>query len=229
MRGGGRCRQNVSVTVYDVARALPDIAALRDRCRALAMLDAILSPEWESRYYSFDSGWAPGVELASMRDGSGDEYAIVFAAAGAFVRGFAHESPMSPAANGGQVWPGLVDAVPPALAAWVAEPAFGFQGRFEATVCLWREAADDRWRAGRVDLPAGPDPDGADALFAVLLDATPAAYRRFAEDYYEAPMDGDAAAEVFALRPLTVRTVRRLNPEISLADLAADRATIGYP
>ncbi|WP_328884814.1 hypothetical protein [Streptomyces sp. NBC_00316] len=44
-------RLDVPVTVYDVARQLPTIANLRDLCRSLAMLDAILSPDWESRYY----------------------------------------------------------------------------------------------------------------------------------------------------------------------------------
>jgi hypothetical protein len=46
------------------------------------MLDAIMSPEWEWRYYSFDSRWGPGEEMASMRNGSGDAYSIVFSSAG---------------------------------------------------------------------------------------------------------------------------------------------------
>lgn len=73
------------VTVCDVARRLPSIADLRDLCRSLAMLDAILCPDWEGRYYSFKAGWAAGEEMASMRNGSGDEYSIVFSAAGAYV------------------------------------------------------------------------------------------------------------------------------------------------
>ncbi|WP_328392400.1 hypothetical protein OHS70_00395 [Streptomyces sp. NBC_00390] len=67
-------RLDEPVTVYDVARQLPTIADLRNLSRSLAMLDAILSPDWEGRYYSFNAGWAAGVELASMRNGSGDEY-----------------------------------------------------------------------------------------------------------------------------------------------------------
>lgn len=42
------------------------------------MLDAILSPACERRSYSFNAGWADGEEMASMRNGSGDEYSIVF-------------------------------------------------------------------------------------------------------------------------------------------------------
>ncbi|MFD9672648.1 hypothetical protein ACFWAO_12185 [Streptomyces sp. NPDC059981] len=78
----------------------------------LEWLTTPLSPDWESRYYSFNAGWADGEEMASMRNGSGDEYSIVFSAAGAYARGFDHESPMSPFGNDGEPWPGVVDEVP---------------------------------------------------------------------------------------------------------------------
>ncbi|WP_459547551.1 hypothetical protein [Nocardia sp. X0981] len=100
------------MTVYDVARRLPAIADLRNLCRSLAMLDAILSPDRESRYYSFSTAWAEGEETASMSNGSGDEYSIVFSVAGAYVRGFSHESLMSPYANDCEPWPGVEDGVP---------------------------------------------------------------------------------------------------------------------
>ncbi len=217
------------VTVHDVARALPDIPVLRERCRALAMLDAILRPEWESRYYSFDARWAPGEQMASMRNGSGDTWSVVFSPAGAFIRGFDHESPMSPAANDDELWPGLVDTVPEVFSGCVAEPAFSFDGTLEATVCLWRQHGDDRWQAGEVDFPDGADPDGADRLFQVLVEGTPVAYRRFAEDYFETAVDLAAVGEIFALRPLTDELVRRLNADLVMADLAEDLAGIDYP
>ncbi|SNR93431.1 hypothetical protein SAMN05216276_1001307 [Streptosporangium subroseum] len=46
---------NVGMTVHEVAAQLPEIPVLRAHCRALAMLDAILSPEWEYRYHSADA------------------------------------------------------------------------------------------------------------------------------------------------------------------------------
>lgn len=164
-----------------------------------------------------------------MRDGSGDEYSIVFSGAGAFIRGFAHESWMSPAANDGELWPGLVDSVPDVFADCVNEPAFSYDGTLAATVCLWREAADDRWHLGDVDFPDGADPDGADSLFAVLVAGTPDAYRRFAEEYYELPVNGGAVSRVYALRPLSDEVLQRLNPDLSVQDLADDLTQIGYP
>lgn len=187
-----------------------------------------MSPEWAFRYYSFDSRWAPGEEMASMRNGSGDGYSIVFSPAGVFVRGFAHESPMSPARNG-LLWPGLVDSVPEVFSAQVHEPAFTFKGVLEATVCLWRQPGDDRWQVGDIDLPGHGDSDGADRLFKVLIDSTPMGYQHFADDYYETSVDVEAVGEVLALRPLTDDLVHRLNPRATTNDLAEDLAEIGYP
>jgi hypothetical protein len=167
--------------------------------------------------------------MASMRNGSGDEYSIVFSEAGVFIRGFAHESPMSPAGNDGELWPGLVDAVPDVFTDCVNEPAFSYDDMLEATVCLWRQTTDDRWHAGDIDFPDDADPDGADELFAVLVDGTPGAYQRFAEDYYEQPVDRAAVSRVYALLPLTEALVRRLNPDLSLEELADDLTEIGYP
>ncbi len=45
---------------------LPSIPQVRHIAQSLAMLDAILSPEWDYRYYSFNSAWGPGEEMASM-------------------------------------------------------------------------------------------------------------------------------------------------------------------
>lgn len=201
------------MTVYDVARQLPAVADLRDLCRSLAMLDAILSPDWESRYYSFNAGWADGEEMASMCNGSGDEYSIVFSAVGAYVRGFDHESPMSPFGNDGEPWPGVIE-----------------EGVAVVTACLWRGSTDERWHHGTIDFPEGAvDPDGATSLFGLLVDRAPEAFQRFAEDYYEVSIDLGAVSQVHALRPLNQELVSLLNPEVSLTDLAQDISEIGYP
>ncbi|MFD8479982.1 hypothetical protein [Kitasatospora sp. NPDC059673] len=218
------------MTVERVAAALPGIAELRDHCRALAALDAILLPAWGDRCFSYDARWgvASGEEMASMRDGCGDEYAIVFGPGGAYVRGFAHEAEMSPYGNDGEVWPGVLDEVPAAFAAQVAEPAFSDENDTPVvTACLWRETADPAWKHGTIDFPPVPDPDGADGLFALLTGRRPAAYHAHAEECLETEIDLAAVRAVFAGEPLTDGLVAALNPELTLADLAEDLAGIG--
>ncbi|MFG2694382.1 hypothetical protein [Kitasatospora sp. NPDC048407] len=219
------------MTVERVAASLPGIAELQDHCRTLAVLDAILLPVWHDRYFSYDARWgaAAGEEMASMRDGSGDEYSIVFGPAGAYVRGFAHETEMSPYRDEDhEVWPGVLDEVPAAFAAQVAEPAFRDEnGTPAVTACLWRESTDPAWRHGTIDFPAGADPDGADGLFELLTDRRPEAYHAHAEEQLEDEIDLAAVRAVFAGRPLTDDLVAALNPELTLADLADDLAEIG--
>lgn len=219
------------MTVHDVARRLPRISMVRDRSRSLAMLDALLSPEWEHRYYAFDARWGPGEALASMRNGSGDDYAIVFSEAGAWIRVFDHESPMSPwALEPRQVWPGVVDEVPAVFRAYLEEPAFMFDGVLQATACLWWETGDDRWHAGAIQFPAGrEDPDGSGWLLELLVDGSAEGYQRFAEDYYEIDVNVAAVRQVLALRPLTQELVTALNDTVRVTDLAKDIADIGYP
>ncbi|MEU4063363.1 hypothetical protein AB0F25_13165 [Streptomyces wedmorensis] len=223
------------MTVYDTARALPGIEELRDHSRGLAMLEAVLCPEWESRYYSFDAHWSDHEQLASMKDGQGDEYTIVLSPAGAFARVFAHESPLSPFGElaDGQTWPGVLDGVPEAFREYLTEPAFTDEdGVHVTTACLWREPADTAWHTGPVeftDLDDHEDPDGSDGLLHLLTDRSAEAYATWASDYYETSVDLEAVRHVLALRPLTAELVAALNPAVDLADLADDIAEIGYP
>jgi hypothetical protein len=87
---------------------LPDIPSLTRLSQSIAVLDTILCPDWDGRYYSFNSKWGDGEQTASMRNGSGDEYFIWFSKHGAAIKGFAHESPISPWRGGGSLNRGRV-------------------------------------------------------------------------------------------------------------------------
>ncbi|MET9701036.1 hypothetical protein ABZY31_29550 [Streptomyces sp. NPDC006529] len=221
------------MTVYDLTRALPDIATLRDRCRAMAALELVISGNESGGYFSYALAWGPGEEAALMDNGSGDDYAVVFTPDGVFGCGFDHESPMSPWASDDDPapWPGLVDGMPEVFAPQLTEAAFATdEGVINATAVFWRETGDTAWRAGTVEFPAGhPDPDGTDHLFAVLAAGTPEAYHAFAEDYYESDLPLDAVRHLWELRPPTQAVVDALNPGLPLEAVAPRLARVGYP
>lgn len=207
---------------------LPAPGTLSRVVQAMAMLDAILSAESEFRTYSFDSKWAPGERVGSMRDGCGDDLFAHFGVPGCWVKGFAHESEVSPYRRGGDgsPWPGVYESVPAAFAAPMAEPAFAAG---DVTFCVWRLKGARAWRVGPVRLPTGrPDPDGSAGLLSPY-DGRPETYHAWAVDNYERELDLDAVRAVYAHRPLTRASVARLNGEVTLADLTADIEEIAYP
>ncbi|MFF3416614.1 hypothetical protein ACFYW9_18225 [Streptomyces sp. NPDC002698] len=220
------------MTAQDIAAALPDIDTLKDLCRSMAMAEAILNPDGE-RVYSYSAQWSETEEAASMRNGSGDEYDMVFAPDGAYIRGFDHESPLSPYHHEDvpRPWPGVLDSVPEAFRRYVDEPAFTDEdGCPVVTACLWREPDAPSWRTGRITFPTDhPDPDGSARLFELLLTPTPEAFRAFAEDYYEVPTDIEALRHIYDLRPLGLPQIIALNPGASVSEVVAAARVMGYP
>ena len=206
---------------------LPDVKGLRLLLQAMATLDAILCPEWQDRYYSFNSAWADGEEMGSMRNGSGDNFSAHFSSAGCWLKGFAHESVMSPYAHEPKrVWPGILDAVPVEFAACLREPAFTVE---DVTFCVWRRNADSSWGKGRIAFPRDvDDPDGSEVLLSAL-DGRPETYQTYARDYFEKELEIASVEHIYKHRPLAQEIVASLNPELSLVELAADLKEIGYP
>jgi len=204
---------------------LPGIVQLKRLSQSLAALDAVMSPEWEYRYFSFNSRWADEEMMASMRDGSGDEYFILFNSQGAIMKGFAHESPMSPWSNQPErVWPGVLDSVPAEFAEFLTEAAFSME---ETTFCIWRRNDDDSWQTGEIQYPEEPDPDGSDDLL-FALDGDPESYKEFAENYYERSIDLSAVQSIYQHQPMTIEIAKTLNPEVELESLRSDLEEIEY-
>ena len=206
-------------------RELPNVDELKRTCQSLALLDAIVMADWEYRYYSFDANWGDDESLASMRDGSGDAFFILFNSDGAIVKGFAHESAMAQhSVDTGEVWPGVLNEVPPEFEAVLNDPAFVAE---ETSFCVWRKRGDLAWQTGKIEFPDSDYADGSEELLAIL-DGKPETYAAWASEYYERPIPVEAVREIYAHKPLTQQLVSRLNPDRSLEDLESDLDEIGY-
>lgn len=222
------------MAVGELAARLPAISVVRRWSQSLAVLDAIICAEPQYRYFCFDSHSGPGRALAWMRNGEGDEHSITFTDGAAFMRGFDHESPVSPfGQTPPSLWPGLLTGLPEALKPAARDPAFTLEGVPLMTVALWRLAEDQQWRHGPVTFPRSwqrenADPDGSDWLFA-QLDGRADSYLEYASDYFERQLPGDAVTAVIGHQPVTAALVRALNPQRLLDDLTNDLNQIGYP
>ncbi len=198
---------------------LPTIDVLRLRAQALAMVEAIVSPDWDSRYYSFNASWSADEAMASMRNGQGDEWFILFGTAGAGIKGLAHETAM---ARDSQLSARTRQAVPASLSSFLDEPAFNWTWM---SFCYWCEVGDPRWH--RVASPTVGD-DGSAHLLKLLM-APASSYVEFAADYYETTLPLSDVEAIYAHRPLTQALLAAINPELSLEDVQADAKEIGYP
>jgi hypothetical protein len=215
-------------TARVVAAKLPAIPVVRRVSQAVALLNAVLMPDGWLRHYSFAADWGgSGWALAQMRDGMGDDYLVAFTPEGAFIKGFAHDSAMSPwTFRSPRPWPGVTETVPAEFAACLQQPAFSMK---ETTFCIWRRTRDPAWQTGFVRYPDSPYADGAGELLHLLVDPSPAAYQAWAEEYCQRPVDLAAVARVYELQPLTPRLVAALNPECALEELLPEQREIGYP
>jgi hypothetical protein len=205
---------------------LPDVDSLKALLQSLAVLDCIMSPdEWDMRYFSFNAKWGRGEEMGSMRNGSGDDFFAFFNRSGCLLKGFVHQSPMTPyRENPPSIWTGLLEDVPNSFSAALVEPAFSMS---DVTFCIWRLNDEKNWSTGKIKFPRSADPDGSRYLLG-FLDGKPKTYQTFAEDYYETELPINSIKHVYQHRPLTTEIVESLNPDATLKMIAKDLKEIGY-
>ena len=202
---------------------VPSPKRLRAAAAAAALLDEILEPRADVRAHLFDEAWGEGEELATIRNGQGDFAFVWFAPAGTVIRGFDHESAMSPyRVRPPRPWEGMFDGLPAELAYANEEPAFALD---EVTFCLWRTRRARKWHVGSGELPRGRDPDGSGALLRVI-DGGPSAYVRYAREYFEREVPEQVIAEAYRGR-VTESAIETLNPAASPSTVLQRASALG--
>ncbi|GAA4494208.1 hypothetical protein GCM10023172_03950 [Hymenobacter ginsengisoli] len=198
---------------------LPAPADLQRLCKALAALDAINSPDWEYRYYSYNPEWSPDEQVLEMRDGEGDQMLVLFRPEGCVINGFLHEYDQP---DKKQVTRGLPDAFDDFM---FGEPV----ASLGTTFCLWYTPAHG-WQHGLVE----NEDDGSEELL-YIFDNQPATYAEWANEYYleetgRQAIAPEAVAAVYRHELLTKANVLAINEETEdWTMLAADLQEIGYP
>ncbi len=215
------------MTARATAARLARPADLERVSRAVAALDVVLVPESYFRLFGYQPNWSPGQRLATMDNGSGDEYQIVFQDDAAVVRVFDHESDLSPWTNpNGELAAGLLDGFPTRLRPIIDEPAFrsGVGPAVELTFCAWWVPQEGRWASGTTATDGG-----ASELLEVVLDPRPSSYCKYATNYLEVDVDPQAVEAFYDLRPTTPFALRALNPDVDLSVAFAELRAMDYP
>ncbi|MDC0759330.1 MULTISPECIES: hypothetical protein [Brevibacillus] len=197
---------------------------LKQRMLVLSALDILMCQEEWLRRYQFDPQWDENTTFASINNGAGDDLYILFTPEGVIVKGFDHESEMSPHAREEyEVWPGIYEQVPPALLHRLDDEALTKE---DVTFCLWRESTDHVWKTGDVHNPQGLD-DGSDFLLGMIYDI-PEDYVEWAEAYYEVKVPFDVVGYTFSNTAITEEMITELNPEVDLELAIKELQAIGF-
>ncbi|OXA86605.1 hypothetical protein [Flavobacterium hercynium] len=154
---------------------LPSKDLLQKICKAISVLDAIISQEWEYRYYSYNSAWAKKEEFFEMRNGCGDQMLILFLENSCVINGFAHElydfEDELPAKSK------LTKNLPETFNEFIfGEPV----KTIGTTFCIWTNESE-KWEIG--DLKNIYE-DGSEEMLSIF-DGNPQTYIDWATDYFE--------------------------------------------
>ena len=198
---------------------LPSSRELKKLCKSISVLEAILSPEWDYRYYSYNNKWSEEEEVFEMRNGQGDQMLILFSENGVIINGFACESIM-------RNWKGVRDNIPIEFNEFIYEEPVKSIG---TTFCIWKTDDDRKWQIGNIDFPENSYLDGSNELLKIL-DGKPETYKNWAVGYYEIDeLLIEFVERVYNHEVMTVELVNKINPNLKdFNKLKFDLTEIGY-
>jgi len=200
-------------------QGLPEWRVLQKSCKAMSVLDAILSQDWIYRYSSYNSDWSEDEEFFEMRNGEGDQLLILFTTAGAVINGYLSEANQEEKDK-------LTAGLPEAYHEFIFGEPVNSTG---TTFCIWT-TTDGNWTTGHI--PAGEDK--SEELLS-LLDGKPKTYINWATDYFkgsykENGIPGETVSRIFNGETLTADMIFSIIEVLEDADqLKEDLIEISYP
>ena len=154
---------------------------IRSALKACAKLDIELCDDEYLRCYKFVEDWSQGVDIATYENGGGDDLVVVMVGKSILIKGFDHESEVSPYAQDEYaIWPGMYEGAPSKLIEPLDDNAFE---KDHVTFCYWRESNTGEWMQGPVLFTDGED-DGSSWLLP-SIHTTPVEYIVWGKEYYE--------------------------------------------
>jgi hypothetical protein len=197
---------------------LPDANALKEICKAISVLDAIISQAWEYRYYSYNSKWDKDGECLQMRNGSGDEMHILFQEDGCVINGFAHEYNQQDKGKLTQNLPNIFQ-----------EFIFGEPVKsIGTTFCIWTIELKN-WQVGEIENHKNNSEE-----MLKIFDGQPQTYINWATEYFEGSYKESGiplstVTKIYAGHTLTKEMVLSIVDDLeNWEQLKSDLAEINY-
>lgn len=185
------------------------IEDLKKKLKSLAIADAIIEPEWEYRYFSYTSQWGPNEEMASMRDGSGGHWFVLFEPDKVAYKCISPDDGLIKNIDE------IENQIPIKHQNFIHEPAF-YAGKVTS---IWILERNEWFKFGIPNIQYLVDLEQ-------VIDWGPSEYKTWAEDYYEKDLDLSSLKQLFE-HEITEKIINTLNPAMSYQDLKDDLYEIG--
>ncbi len=207
---------------------LPTAEMLKEILLSQAALDIMMNDQEDAwlRVTSFYKNYFDDVDMAKVDNGSGDHSYFLFSKNGTIIKGFDHESELSPYANQeGKIAEGIYDSVPPELMKLLEDESVE---RDDVTFCIWRSPNDSLWSKGQVVLPEEGN-DGEGFLLGYIFENANS-WLDWAKSYYEkraAKIEADWIKKVYT-RNITEELIQMINPDRDIKGAIKELKEIGY-
>ena len=193
---------------------------MKELLKKQAILDIIVTPEHDAwrRLVSYEYNRKTRCDRFRISNGSGDHLYVIFSPDGVIIKGFDHESCLSPYQNEEeQTLETIYTGVPEKLLALLDEET----ERNDVTFCIWQLPDETTWHQNNIELPDycfDPDriqpEDGGQAFLMSYIFSGAEEWFEWASIYYELQEEAwDAAALLYETGEITRSMVMDLNPE----------------
>jgi hypothetical protein len=167
---------------------LPGKDQLRKICKAVSVLDAVLCPEKEYRYFTYNSSWDETEEVLEMRNGEGDHIIVLFRPDGCCINGFCHECEQPDKKE-------LTKDLPVIFNDFIFNEPIKSIG---TTFCLWTNDKGE-WQAGN----KGDSGDDGSEDMLMMFDGKVSTYISWANEYFEKKVPEDVVKKLYDGQPLS--------------------------
>lgn len=200
-----------------------EIEQLKKILIKLAALNIILCDEEWLRYHRYTKEWSKDVDQAEIDNGSGDNMFIFFSNKGCVIKGFDHESEVSPHARDEfKVWDGMYEGLPSHLEHLLDDVSVEKE---DVTFCIWKENEASNWNKGNVTFKNGED-DGSGFLLGTIY-SNSKEFKEWADDYFELELSETLISDVFNDKPFTDNLILGLNDSCDLNSVKKELRELG--
>lgn len=212
------------MNIKTIIEKIPNPWELEKRLLAYAKIDYLMNHDEEEYkvYHYDDKEWIKNGHFFRIDNGGGDHYHILISPMGSVIKGFGHESEMSPYNLQEGEQPELIknhnfyQDLPDDLFSLLNDDALEKE---VATFCIWQSISQEQWTYTPITIPDDWN-DGSEDFLNYVFDLEE--YAEWFEESYEEPIDMDLLKQIYKGMAVTKEMIEKLPTQYEAEVLLRD-------